>query len=430
MPKLPLEGVRVIDMCVVWAGPFGSALLGDLGAEVIRVETVQYWDVNNRIPGNPEAMRERGATDVAADATPWDTSPNANSVGRNKRSVTIDLRRPEGQEIFHRLVGVSDIFIENNSPDFVEKASLTYDVLSKVNPKLIMCSMPAFGTFGPYSRFRAFGANMEAVVGHSLLRGYTDTDPTHNTGVFLADACGGATAAFAIMSALYHRNKTGRGQFIDMSQAENVSHTLSQAVMDYSMNGRVQSTMGNRDASRAPQGVYRCQGDDAWLALSCGSDEEFAGLCGAMDRADLLTDARFADSLSRYANQDALDAEITEWTQTQHNYRAFHRLQEHGVACSPVLSPADVFADPHLQARGIWQQLKHPAAGTHYYLKSPLSHMSKTPLSIYRPASTLGQDNEYVYKELLGYSDAEYQGFIETHHAGTTFLDPRRPAGR
>ena len=104
MPKLPLEGIRVIDMCVVWAGPFGSALLGDLGAEVIRVETVQYWDVNNRIPGNPEAMRERGATDVAPDATPWDTSPNANSVGRNKRSVTIDLRRPEGQEVFHRLV--------------------------------------------------------------------------------------------------------------------------------------------------------------------------------------------------------------------------------------------------------------------------------------------------------------------------------------
>jgi crotonobetainyl-CoA:carnitine CoA-transferase CaiB-like acyl-CoA transferase len=429
MPKLPLEGIRVIDMCVVWAGPFGSALLGDLGAEVVRVETVQYWDVNNRIPGNPDEMRKRAA-DVAPDATPWDTSPNANSVGRNKRSVTIDLRRPEGQEVFHRLVGVSDIFIENNSPDLVEKLSLTYDVLSKVNSKLIQCSMPAFGTFGPYSRFRAFGANMEAVVGHAMLRGYTDTDPTNHTGVFLADACGGATAAFALMTALYHRNKTGRGQFIDMSQAENVSHTLSQALMDYAMNGRVQSTLGNRDASRAPQGVYRCQGDDAWIAISCGSDAEFAGLCGAMDRADLLADERFAGSLARYANQDALDGEIEAWTNAQHNYTAFHRLQEHGVPASPVLSPADVFADPHLQARGIWQQMTHPAAGTHYYLKSPLSHMSKTPLSIYRPASTLGQDNEYVYKQLLGYSDEEYQWFVDHHHAGTTFLDPKRPAGR
>src|SRR3954464_9386481 len=358
MAKLPLEGIRVIDMCVVWAGPFGSALLGDLGAEVIRVETVQYWDVNNRIPGNPEGMRERGATDVAPDATPWDTSPNANSVGRNKRSVTIDLRRPEGQEVFHRLVGVSDIFIENNSPDFVEKAALIYEVLSKVNPKLIMCSMPAFGTYGPYSRFRAFGANMEAVVGHSLLRGYTDTDPTANTGVFLADACGGATAAFGLMTALYHRNKTGVGQFIDMSQAENVSHTLSQAVMDYSMNGRVQTTLGNRDEARAPQGAYRCSGEDNWIALSCGSDEEFAGLCRAMGRPLLAQDPRYADSLSRLQNQDALDEEIEAWSNGVEHFAAFHRLQNEGVPSAPVLTPAEVAADPQLQSRDTWQRMK------------------------------------------------------------------------
>src|SRR4051812_42169937 len=266
MPRLPLEGIRVIDMCVVWAGPFGSALLGDLGAEVIRVETIQHWDRNNRIPGDANLIRAR-APDMDPDAKPWNLSPNSNSVGRNKLSVTMDLQRPEGQEAFHRLIEKSDIFIENNAPELMERLHLTYDVLSKVNPKLIMISMAAFGAWGPYHYFRAFGANMEAVVGHTLLRGYPDTDATANTGVFLADATGGATSAFAVMAALYHRNKTGRGQFIDMSQAENVSHTLSQAVMDYSMNGRVRTTLGNRDEARAPQGAYRCSGEDNWVAL-------------------------------------------------------------------------------------------------------------------------------------------------------------------
>src|SRR6476660_3828220 len=163
MTKLPLEGIRVVDMCVVWAGPFGSALLGDLGAEVIRVETVQHWDLNNRIPGNPEMIRAR-APDMDPDATPWNLSPNSNSVGRNKRSVTMDLTRPEGQDAFHRLINVSDIFIENNAPELMERLNLRYPVLSQVNPNLIMISMAAFGSTGPYKHFRAFGANMEAVV--------------------------------------------------------------------------------------------------------------------------------------------------------------------------------------------------------------------------------------------------------------------------
>jgi crotonobetainyl-CoA:carnitine CoA-transferase CaiB-like acyl-CoA transferase len=284
-----------------------------------------------------------------------------------------------------------------------------------------MVSLSAYGATGPYRPFRAYGSNMEAMVGHAMLRGYADTDPTHNTSVFFADACGGATSAFGMMAALRHRVKTGRGQYIDMSQSENVAHTLSQAIMDYSMNGRVQHTLGNRDPARAPQGVYPCTGDDKWVALSCADDSDFAGLSRAMGRPELIEDARFANGLQRYENHDALDVEIAAWTRTQDHYEAFHALQAQGVAASPVLSLKQVFDDPQLRARDMWQDVTHPISGTHPYLKPPIAHMSETPLQYWRHAPTLGQDNEYFYKEVLGYSEDEYQWFVNNGHAGTTY---------
>jgi crotonobetainyl-CoA:carnitine CoA-transferase CaiB-like acyl-CoA transferase len=281
-----------------------------------------------------------------------------------------------------------------------------------------MASLPAFGTVGPYSHFRAYGANMEAVVGHTLLRLYPDTDATNATSVFLADAAGGATGAFAVMAALYHRRKTGRGQFIDLSQAENVMHTLSQAVMDYSMNGRVQTSYGNRHPDRAPQGVYRCAGDDSWLALSVGSDEEFGGLCGVIGQGGLADDPRFAGLEARQKHHDELDAIIEAWTADKDKYDAFHKLQAAGVPASPVLNAREAFADPHLKSRDDWQQVTHPAAGTYWHLRSPIHHMSKTPLYIRKHAALLGEDNEYVYKQVCGYTDEEYQWFVDNGHAG------------
>lgn len=428
MAKLPLEGLRVIDLTVVWAGPFATALLGDLGAEVIRVESIQRWDTNNRMLTPPVAETVAHTPDADPKAPQWEAGGNHNSVNRNKKSVTMDLTRTEGREVFLRLVKTCDIFVENNGPDVVQRMGLSYEELSKVNPRLIMISMAGFGAYGPYHHFRAYGANMEAVVGHALLRGYTDMDATSNSNVFFADACGGATGAFALMAAVHYRNKTGKGQFIDMSQAENVSHTFSQAFMDYSMNQRIQTTRGNRDFSRAPQGVYATAGDDRWLTISCGNDAEFAALCGVMARRELATDPRFADSLSRIKNHDALDTEIAAWSIDQDHYEAFHALQAAGVPCSPVLDVSEVASDPQLRARGMFQRVTHPFAGTHDYLKPPIANMSETPLQYWDPAPTLGQHNEYVYRDLLGYTEAEYAWFVENQHAGTSFLGGKPPA--
>jgi crotonobetainyl-CoA:carnitine CoA-transferase CaiB-like acyl-CoA transferase len=284
-----------------------------------------------------------------------------------------------------------------------------------------MVSLSAFGATGPYRNYRAYGSNMEAVVGHALLRGYPDTDPTHNTSVFFADACAGATSAFGMLAALLHRHRTGEGQYIDMSQSENVAHTLTPAIMDYAMNGRVRQTLGNRDDQRAPQGVYPSAGDDLWLALSCGTDAEYASLCSVMQRPELTTDERFATLEARHRNHDALDAEISAWTATLTQHEAFHALQAQGVPASPVLSIAQVYEDPQLRERDMWQEVTHPVAGTHMYYKPPIAHMSKTPLQYWRHAPTLGQDNEYVYKQVMGYTDAEYQRFVDSGHAGTSY---------
>jgi crotonobetainyl-CoA:carnitine CoA-transferase CaiB-like acyl-CoA transferase len=371
--------------------------------------------------GEAATMKAKGQ--IRPDAPAWEVSSNFNTVGRNRKSVTMDLTRPEGMEAFYRLVEQSDIFIENNAPDVVHHLSIDYETLKQHNPRLIMLSLSAFGATGPYRNYRAYGSNMEALVGHALLRGYADTDPTHNTSAFFADACAGATAAFAAMAAVKHRMNTGRGQYIDMSQSENVAHTLSQAVMDYSMNRRLRKAIGNRDAVFAPQGVYRCKGDDAWLGLSCRSDEEFEALCQLMGKTELSSDERFSSCLARHEHHGELDRQISAWASIQDPYDAFHALQGVGIPCGPVLNIAQVYADPHLHARGMWQKVTHPVAGTHMYYKSPISHMSKTPLEYWRHAPTLGQDNEYIYRQVLGYSEEEYEDLLEKGLIGTSFVE-------
>lgn len=421
MARRPLEGVRIVDMTVVWAGPFGSALLADMGAEVIKVDLIGRLDVNSRGQNfHPDSLRAHGGN-PSEDAKLWNLSLNFNTVGRGKKSVTIDLTRPRGREVFYRLVAKSDAFIENNTPDVIEKLGLSYNTLVEHNPQLIMVSLPGFGAKGPYQNYRAYGANMEALVGHTLLRLYPDTDATQSTGVFLADASAGAGAAFALLTALYARRRTGRGQFVDMSQAESFIHLLSQAVMDYSMNGRNQGTLGNRHPSRAPQGVYPCQGEDSWVTLSCGSDEEFAGLCKVMDMPELAEDERFRTSTARYANQDALDALIGTWTQGRTHYEAFHALQAAGVPAAPVLSIGGVFEDPHMWARNNWQQVTQAEAGTYWQMRPPMHHMTNAELDV-RPAPLLGEHNEYVYREICGYTEEEYQWFLDNAYAGTEIL--------
>ena len=429
MDKLPLEGVRIMDMTVVWAGPYSTWLLADWGAEVIRLENTQMmlFGTRGQLAHPPASLVAQGGMqapypDKDPGKRPWNRVAGHNSLARNKLSMTVDLRQPKGKEIFYRLVEKSDMLIENNVPETIEKLGFTYEELSKVNPKLIMVRMPAYGLSGPYKNYRSLGSQLEDTVGHTSVRGYTDTDISLRGDVFTADAAAGVMAALAAVMALRHRNRTGEGQQIEFAQSENFLSFLGQSIMEYTMNGRVPESWGNRHPSKAPHGCYPCKGEDRWAVIAVGNDQEWHGLCRAIGDGALAKDPRFSDSLTRYKNQDDLDEIISEWTKEREPYEVFHILKAEGVPAGPVMEVTDAFSDPHLKERGFFEPVTHPEAGTHLYV-GPIWRMAETPNHLRRPPPLLGEHNEYVYKEVLGVSDEEYAELEKEGHIGMEFAE-------
>jgi len=427
---LPLEGVRVLSQGIVWAGPFGTMILADLGAEVIEIESIQHLNpTRTSFRHLPDALMagQTGANYLNRDNSEgfWNRQSFYNMAKRGHKSITVDLTRDEGRQLFYELVKQSDIFVENNAADVVEDLRIDYEQLSSVNPQLIMMRFPGFGITGPYKYFKGYGATMEAVVGHTILRGYRDADPSMTPAIYHGDPNAGAHVAFAVQAAMYARERTGKGQLIDMSQAEAVIHHTAYALMDYQMNGRVQEHWGNRHPSMAPYGVFPCQGADRWVALAVPSDELFVTLCEVMGQPELAEDARFALHPDRYQNQDDLETIISTWTRTQDDRELMLRLQQAGVPAAMVAHQAEMMADPHLTARGYFVELTHPESGTHRY-PNAMARFRNMPLTPTRPAPTLGQHNEEIMKGLLGKSDAEYQQLLDAQLIGTVYLETAR----
>ena len=428
MAKLPLEGIRIVEITVVWAGPFATALLADMGAEVIRVESINHFPPATRgtmARPTESAMEGSLATsypDRKAGEKPWNRFAWFNVFGRNKLGMTVDLTRPRGREIFKDLIRISDIFIENNAVATMDKLDLNYPALRQIKPDLIMISMPAFGATGPYRTYKGFGPIIEALSGHTWLRGRPDRDPSQ-TGVpvYHSDACAGATAAFAALAALYHRNETGEGQFIDVSQSETMLPHLGETIMDYTMNRNDPPPGGNRSPGRAPEGCYACRGEDRWVNISIRSDDEWEAFCRVLGRPDWTQDDKFAHTPGRCDRSAELDLLVEKWTKTRDSYEIMHLLQKEGIPCGPVISDADAFSDPHLRARGFFTDVSHPEAGDHAY-PGFLWKMSGTPLKITRPAPCLGEDNDYVYRVLLKKSDQEIAQLEAEGHIGAAYL--------
>ena len=429
MAKLPLEGIRVLDITVVWAGPYCTSFLADLGAEVIRVETINtFVPLGRGSMAHPtEAVLKSlgsfagGTPDRLPGKRPWNRFPLFNAHARNKKSVTLDLLRPGGMDIFKRLVKISDVFVENNPTETMEKLGISYPLLKEENPEIIMLRMPAYSNDGTYQNYRAFGLHIEGVVGHTLMRGYEDMDATANSSVLMSDATAGTQGAFAVMAALHYRNRTGKGQLIELSQAENVLPFMGQPFLDYSMNRRSAGTIGNRHPS-AIQGCYACKGEDRWVTITIFGDEDWEALTRLLGSPAWTMDEKFTDSVARYQHQGELDRHIGEWTSQLDHYEVMRLLQGVGIAAGPVLDQRDAFADPHLEERGIFEEVTQEDAGTHRYAGTPYK-LSGTPLRIRRGPVRMGEDNEYVYKTLLNYSDEEYAAFEQQGHIGMDYAD-------
>ena len=424
--KLPLEGIRVLEITVVWAGPHAGQLLADWGADVIRVESTQFLGTTTRT-GLMKPHREYlkimiemgyGYAGRYPESRAWDRGALFNTHARNKSSMTVDVTRPEGLEVFKDLVSKADVFIENNMPDTMKKLGLEYSELRKHNPGLIMVRMPAFGLDGRYHRYRSWGQHVEGVAGHSWLKGYRDTDISQRPESNQSDSGAAYSALLATLMALRHRNRTGEGQLVEIPLCENFIPSLAPAILDYTMNGRVRASLGNGHTSMAPHGVYRCKGEDSWVAISVGSDEEWAGMCRAMGEPKWAKDPRFVTILGRWNNQEEIDRQLSEWTATLTQYEVTNRLQGVGVAAAPVLDEAGAHADAHVKARGFFQTVDDPDLGTHDHVGF-MWKMAKTPNAIRRPPAHLGYGNGYVYKELLGYDEERFGRLEEEGHIGT-----------
>ena len=424
---LPLEGIRVLDMTVVWAGPYATSFLADLGAEVIRIESTGVFIPMTRGPrAHPTEAEVRSMPGFAGSlpgrtpgARPWNRAPGFNAHARNKHSMTVDLLRPEGMEVFKRLVKISDVFVENNPTETMEKLGISFEMLQDDYLWILLLRMPAYGNTGPYQNFRAYGLHMEGVIGHTLLRGYPGMDPSSTTSVLVADAAAGATGAFAVLAALHYRRRTGKGQLIELAQAENTIPYLGRFFMDYSMNKRNSTTMGNGHPHFI-QGCYPCLGDDRWVTITISGDDDWEAFCRVLGNPSWCRDQKFADTASRYRHHNELDSHISRWTGQQDHYQVMHLLQEAGVAAGPVMDQRDAYDDPHLDQRGMFEEVSQEDTGTHRYPRATYI-MSETPMGFRRGPVRMGEDNEYVYKTLLHYTGQEYAELEAQGHIGMDY---------
>lgn len=427
MAAFPLQGVRVIDLGIVLAGPQAAMLLADLGAEVIRVESTQHFPPQTRgIFARPSKEFVAASIPVAGGypnrepgKRPWNRFAWFNTTARNKLGMTVTLTEPEGRVAFKRLVAVSDVLISNQRPGTLAALGLGYEELAAVNPSLIYVDASSFGATGPYREYRALGLQIEAYAGHDLLRQYPDRDVSANTWAVTADAAAALGIALAAQMALFARLHTGRGQYIDLSMVENFIGLIGHAVLEYTFNGRVPMSIGNRDYA-AIQGCYPCAGEDRWLVLTLPDDAAWEAFVRAAGYPEGWDDPRFATITSRYRHHDAVDRFITGWTSTLSREEAVERLRREGLMAGPVLDDADALADPHLAAREFFVEIEHAEAGRHRYPGLPY-RFRNAELGVRLPPVRLGEHNEQLYKDLLGFSDKEYERLTAAGHIGTEY---------
>ncbi|HUY29089.1 MAG TPA: CoA transferase [Candidatus Binataceae bacterium] len=406
--------IRVLDLSMGWAGPLVGQMLAEMGAEVIKVEDTHYFDW------------WRGSLSMAApEAQPIERASTFNTANRGKLGVTLDLLNPRGIELVKRLAAHADILIENYSAGVMERFGLSYEILAPLNPRLIMISMPSFGYGGPETYSRGYGNTLEAMAGVTGLVRYHDSEQPYTLSNALGDPVGGLTGTFGILAAFYEREKTGRGQWIELAQVEGVIPMMAGQILEYQLTGQAPLPRGNRHPDFAPHGIFRCgtgsESEEAWIALAAASDDQWRALARVLGLARLESDPRFSDPKSRKRNEDALDAEIGRALAALAIDEAVARLSAAGVYAAHVNSAPAVLGDSQLQERGYFVPVERAVVGTHLY-PGAVARMSATPAAQGAPAPLLGEHNAQVFRGLLGMTEAE---LAELESAGVIGSAPR-----
>jgi crotonobetainyl-CoA:carnitine CoA-transferase CaiB-like acyl-CoA transferase len=423
----PLRGIRCLDFTAVWSGPYATQLLADLGAEVIRVENPSVF------PPSTKGYEPRPNTKMifsgllAGYATPLPGRPDRpynrhsmnNSVSRNKLSCSLDPRRPEGRDLFLQLVERSDVLIENLKVSALHHMGIQEGDLLERNPRLIVIRVPCAGLTGDWAGYKGLGAQFDALSGLAWLSGHHSDELFDAPPAIYMDAATGPAAAFAIVAALHYRDSTGRGQMIELSQLENVIGHLGDIFLDLQL-GVPPQRLGNRDRYWAPQGIYPCDGEFRWLALSVTSDAEWLALASVIGGEGLSDDPQYRRNEDRLARQDELDELLAKWTAGRDVVEAFHLLQAAGIPASPVMFDDLLDSDAHIAHRGWLRPLHSTDVGAYPHVGHALRGI---PQAWDRGSPILGEDNRYVYQEILGLDDAAYAVLVERRIVVEDYLD-------
>jgi len=402
-----LEGYRLLDFGTAVAGPQAAQLLADLGMEVIKVET------RVRLDGTRVGRPIVGDDIIGGDEGKWpDMQPVFHVTNRNKLSFTINLKQPRAMDVFARLVKISDVVLDNSSPGSMARLGLDHANLAKIRSDIISISLTGCGESGPMRDTLVYAPLIIALGGMESLVGYYGDKTPMNVIPAYGDANASIHAAYAVLAALWHREKTGEGQHISLAESYTITSLLGEAIMDYNMNERIQGLQGNRHPTLCPHGNYPCHGNDKWVAIAVDTDEEWKNFCTVMGVSEWITDERFANKASRMKNREYLDKIIASKTINHDVYNITDMLQKVNVAATPIMNCEDQFSDPHFCERKTYVQIEHPLVGTEIIYRSPM-RLKDTPPTIRRHAPSLGEHNNYVLNNLLGFSRQEVAELIE-----------------
>ena len=406
--RLPLDGLVVLDCTAWWAGPGATNVLAALGADVVKVEST----------ARPDLMRYSSAR-PPSDPDWWEWGPLFHAVNLNKRAVTVDLRRPEGVSLFERLAAGADVVVENYTPRVMEQFGLGWERLHQINPSLLMVRMTAFGLDGPWRERTGFAQTMESLSGMAWLTGRPDGPPVLVRGA--CDPLAGLHAVFATLVALEARDRDGLGRLVEATMVEAALNAAAEQVIEHSRRGTLLSRLENRDPCHAPQNVYRCAGDDGWVALSVVADDQWRALATVVGEARWDDDPTLADADSRRSRQDEIDARIARWTAALAPEEAAARLAAAGVPAAPVVPPRELARNPQLRHRRLFETEDHPVTGGHEIPVLPMrfGHVDRW---LRRPSPTLGQHNAEVLGEVepdpARLAELEADGVLGTRPAG------------
>ncbi len=406
---LPFAGIRVIEIAEIWAGPVCGVLLGDLGADIVKVEAIQRSarGAVRPLPGSPGYPKGDPGDD------PWNRSSAFNAVNRNKRGVTLDLHSARGQALLDRLLADGDVVFTNLSVDAQESLNLLPERLLRANPQLVVVLMTGFGMTGPYRYYRSMGMTLDAASGHSVLRGYPDLDLSTITPVHHPDAIGAAMGLFMIALPLERRAQTGEGQVIDMAQLEAAIPHVGDYLLDYQLSGELPLRLGNAHPSMAVHGCFATSAHDEWVAIAADTPERVRALCEVIARPDL----------GETGDREALASAVAAWACTLDRFHAEQVLQSVGVPAAAVLRPdLDQILDAQLWARGAIREADFHGHGRYPYPAGPW-HFADTEPIPFEPAPRLGEHNHEILAELLGLSDAEIAELAAEQVIGTEPLE-------